>query len=256
MPSAFQILAASGAALIAGGINSVAGGGTMVSFPVLLALGVHPLLANATNTVGIGPGALGSLWGFRAELRKLPRSSAWLLVPGLLGSAVGAVLLRHTSAKAFERIVPGLVLFATAMFIVAPEIRRRLKQRRPSATASGGAGAGVFAALFLISIYGGYFGAGMGILLLSALSISGMTDMLEMTALTSLLSLATNAVAGVIFAVSGLVHWPYAGTMAIGAVLGGWGAAGIARKVGGVWIRRLVVTIGLGLGATMLYRVL
>jgi uncharacterized protein len=267
-----HLLAAFAAAFIAGGINSVAGGGSMISFPVLLALGVPPLIANATNTVGIWPGAIGSLWGFRAEFAKIPRVYHWLLIPAIIGGIVGAFLLRFTAPSLFERIVPGLILFATIMFIFAPTIRKRL-QKKPSVGAA--ASSAVipntgsqsktvvpqnvflsFALQFAVAIYGGYFGAGMGILMLSILSLIGMTDMLEMTAMTSFLSLAVNGVAGLVFAFSGLISWPIAGAMAIGAIMGGYFAAGVARKVGGIWIRRLVIVIGLTLAVVMLIRLL
>jgi uncharacterized protein len=242
------------AAFVAGAINSVAGGGSMISFPVLVALRVPPLIANATNTVGIWPGALGSIWGFRRELARVPRVYFWLFLPALVGSAMGAFLLRFTSASLFERIVPGLILFATAMFMVAPLIRERLKRKSQSHEQGVGH---VFSVVFLqigVSIYGGYFGAGMSILMLSILSIMGMTDMLEMSAMTSFLSLAINGIAGLIFVFSGLVHASYAAAMAMGAILGGYSAAGLARRVGGLWIRRLVIAVGLTLAVVMLSR--
>jgi uncharacterized membrane protein YfcA len=258
IPQTLSLLGAFAAAFVAGAINSVAGGGTMISFPILIALGLPPLIANATNTLGIWPGAIGSIWGFRPELARVPKAYRWLLVPALIGGALGAVLLRLTSASFFERVVPGLILFATALFIVAPPIRERLRNRRGAgtpATKRGAVGiAGVFGLQIAVSIYGGYFGAGMSILMLSILSIIGMTDMLEMTAMTSLLSLAINGVAGAIFAFSGLIRWPYAAAMAVGAILGGYGAAGIARRVGSLWIRRLVITVGLALAIVMFCR--
>jgi uncharacterized protein len=262
-----HLLAAFAAAFIAGGINSVAGGGSMISFPVLLALGVPPLIANATNTVGIWPGAIGSLWGFRVEFAKIPRVYHWLLIPAIIGGIVGAFLLRFTAPSLFERIVPGLILFATIMFIFAPTIRKRLQKKPivgavPLSPTSSGQTVVLqniilsFALQFAVAIYGGYFGAGMGILMLSILSLIGMTDMLEMTAMTSFLSLAVNGVAGLVFAFSGLISWPIAGAMAIGAIMGGYFAAGVARKVGGIWIRRLVIAIGLTLAVVMLIRLL
>jgi uncharacterized membrane protein YfcA len=226
----------------------------MISFPILMALGLPPVIANATNTVGIWPGALGSIWGFRPELARTPKVYRWLLVPALVGGTAGAILLRLTPASFFEKIVPALILFATALFIVSPSIRKRLARTDQGETRSPGRIVLVVALQLGVSLYGGYFGAGMSILMLSILSIVGMTDMLEMTAMTSLLSLAINGSAGTVFAISGLIAWPFAGAMAVGAVLGGYGAAGIARKVGGVWIRRLVIAVGLALTAVMAIR--
>jgi uncharacterized membrane protein YfcA len=255
-PSFLHLLAAFSAAFISGAINSVAGGGSMISFPVLIAIGIPPIIANATNTVGIWPGAIGSLWGFRPEMAKIPKSYYWLLVPAIVGSVAGAILLRYTSASFFEKIVPGLILFATVMFIIAPPIRERLQKKSTSNEVSIGRIVFVFFLQICVSIYGGYFGAGMSILMLSILSIIGMTDMLVMAATTSVLSLAINGVAGVIFSISGLIDWPIAITMAVGAILGGYGAAGIARRVGGLWIRRLVILVGLSLATVMLIRIL
>jgi uncharacterized membrane protein YfcA len=255
-PDFVHLFCAFAAAFIAAAINSVAGGGSLISFPVLVALGVPAILANATNTVGIWPGAIGSLWGFRAEFAKIPRIYYWLLLPSAFGGIGGALLLRRTSPDFFARIVPGLILFATVMFVVAPSIRDRLRKKSSANPHRGGTILLVILLQTAVSIYGGYFGAGMGILMLSVLSVVGMTDMLEMTAMTSFLSLAINGMAGIVFAFSGLVDWEYAGAMAAGAVLGGYGAAGIARKVGGVWIRRFVITVGLAMAVVMLIRVL
>ena len=245
------------AAFLAGAINSVAGGGTMISFPILLALGLPPLIANATNTVGIWPGSLGSIWGFRQELARVPKFYRWLMIPALIGGAFGAVLLRHTSSEAFEHIVPWLLIFATILFIIQAPVRERLL--KSLGTESGRSRAAIIAAValqLLVSVYGGYFGAGMSILMLTALGIMGLTDMLEMTAMTSFLSIAINGIAGVIFAFSGLVYWPYIAVMAIGAVVGGYGAAGVARKVGKVAIRRLVIFVGITLSIVMFVKIL
>lgn len=244
------------AAFLAGAINSVAGGGTMISFPILLALGLPPLIANATNTVGIWPGSLGSIWGFRQELARVPKFFRWLMIPALIGGAIGAVLLRHTSSATFEHIVPWLLIFATILFIIQAPVRERLLK---NLGASGRGHRVIVAAIILqllVSIYGGYFGAGMSILMLTALGLMGLTDMLEMTAMTSFLSIAINGIAGVIFAISGLVYWPYIAVMAIGAVVGGYGAAGLARKVGKVAIRRLVIFVGITLSVVMFIKIL
>lgn len=253
-----HLLGAFAAGATAGAINSAAGGGTMISFPVLIALGLPPLIANATNTVGIWPGAIGSIFGFRKEFSRIPRIYRWLLVPAIVGGAVGAILLRYTSSSTFDRIVPGLILFATFLFITAPIIREKLRgklRERQVQDQKGGNWFWVILLQLAVSTYGGYFGAGMSILMLSILSLIGMTEMLEMTAMTSFLSLAINGVAGLVFAVSGLVDWSYVAVMAVGAVLGGYYAAGIARRIGGVWIRRLVITIGFTLAIVMLIRV-
>ena len=253
---AIQLLGAFAAALVAGAINSVAGGGSMISFPALVALGLPPVVANATNTVGIWPGSVGSLWGFRGEWGRVERPMLWLLVPGVVGGIVGAILLRCTPEGMFDRLVPWLILMATVLFMVQGVVQKKLK----SVEAAGRRRKRWwFAAIMVqlgVSIYGGYFGAGMSIMMLSVLGLLGMTDILEMSAMTSLLSLSINGVAGVLFIVLGLVSWPHAVVMAMGAVVGGYGATGAARRVGKVAIRRFVVVMGVGITVAMYWRVL
>lgn len=236
--------AAALAAFLASAVNAVAGGGTLISFPVLVGIGLPPIVANATSTAGIWPGGLGSIWGFRRELVRADRRLVWLSLTFLLGGVLGALLLRATSARAFDQLVPFLILFAATLFALRGSVQAWLQRR------SGGGPrplhhlwAGV-PLTFLTGVYGGYFGAGMGIMNLSVLALLGATDLLEMNALTSLYGLVANAVALAVFAVSGLIHWPYAAAMAGGALLGGYGAAGVARRIGRVWLGRFVVTVG------------
>lgn len=249
-------LAAFGAAFLAGAVNSVAGGGTLISFPVLLAIGLPPVVANVTNTMGIWPGAFGSIWGFRKEIARLQRRVYWLLLPALVGGFAGALLLRSTSSAVFEKVAPWLVLFATLLFIIQASRQSRVEglpllQR----TGLGWFLSALFAQL-CVAVYGGYFGAGMSIMSLSVLGLLGMTDMLEMSATTSLLSFAINGIAGVLFAVSGLVHWPIAIAMALGALAGGYGATGFARKIGKVALRRVVIGVGISISMVMFLRLL
>ncbi|MDP9170639.1 MAG: sulfite exporter TauE/SafE family protein, partial [Acidobacteriota bacterium] len=225
-------LAAFLAAFLAGAINSVAGGGTLVTFPVLLWLGLPSVTANATNTVAIWPGSLGSLWGFRRELAQTDSSMRWLIIPSLLGGGTGALLLRLTPPGIFDRLVPFLILFATVLFTIQPLVQRWMGHR------ASGWFAGALLFQFGVAVYGGYFGAGMGIMMLSALSIMGMTDILKMNALTSLFALCINGVAAVLFMWAHMVYWPFVLVMAVGAVIGGYGTAGIARKVGKKTVRR------------------
>lgn len=233
-----------GAAFLAGAINSVAGGGTMISFPVLVALGLPPVIANATNTIGIWPGSLGSMWGFRAELRRVNRRMFWLLIPALVGGITGAVLLRKTPPGVFDKLVPWLILFGTLLFIIQAPVQKALKSVQAAEHAGTGWMTCAIFAQLAVSIYGGYFGAGMSIMMLSVLGLIGMTDILEMASMTSLLACATNGIAGVLFAATGLVNWPFVAAMVAGALLGGYGAAGVARKIGKVAVRRFVISMG------------
>jgi uncharacterized membrane protein YfcA len=250
-PDGFHIFCAFLAALIAGAVNSVAGGGTMISFPALLALGLPPIMANATNTVGIWPGSVGSLWGFRRELARIPRAMRWLLVPALFGGAAGAMLLRLTPASVFDRLVPWLVLFSTVLFILQVPIQKKLRSAEAAQKAGPGWMAVAIFAQVVVAVYGGYFGAGMSIMMLSILGILGLTDILEMSAMTSLLALCINGVAGVLFAQAGLVFWPYVVAMMAGAVAGGYGAANVARRIGRTFVRRFVIIAGLTIAVAM-----
>ena len=212
------------------------------------------MIANATSTVGIWPGSLGSIWGFRRELTRADPRMRVLVLPCLAGGAAGALLLRATTTALFDELVPFLVLFATVLFALRGAVQRRL-QRRSGEEPRGRRwrGAGLLLAL-LVAVYGGYFGAGMSIMNLSMLGILGMTDLLEMNALTSLFSLCVNGVAIALFAAAGLVHWPIALAMAAGALLGGYGAAGLARRIGRKTLGRLVIAIGVTVSAIFFAR--
>jgi uncharacterized membrane protein YfcA len=255
----FKLGAAFAAAFVAGGINSVAGGGTMISFPALVALGLPAINANATNTIGIWPGSLGSIWGFRRELARVPRRFWWLLIPAMIGGVGGAFLLRITPESIFDWVVPWLLLFATVLFIVQAPIRKRLEGwigTKEPGSADGRWMAIACGLQLLVGVYGGYFGAGMSIMMLAILGVVGMTDILEMNAMTSVLAGGINGVAGILFAIAHLVNWPYIAVMAPGAILGGWLAAGVARKIGKVLIRRFVILVGATIAIVMFWRVL
>jgi uncharacterized membrane protein YfcA len=255
---ALHLTAAFAAALLAAAVNSVAGGGTLISFPVLVGLGLPPIAANATSTVGIWPGSLGSIWGFRGELRRADPRMRVLVLPCLLGGAAGALLLRATTTAVFDTLVPFLVLFATVLFALRGTLQARLQR-----AAGGGEEApgprrrwpGIAAAL-AVAVYGGYFGAGMSIMNLAMLGMLGMTDLLEMNALTSLFALCVNGVAIALFAAAGLVDWPVALAMAAGALLGGYGAAGVARRIGRKALARFVIAVGLVVSAIFFARML
>ncbi|MBS1849489.1 MAG: sulfite exporter TauE/SafE family protein [Acidobacteria bacterium] len=244
--------AAFAAAFLAGAINSVAGGGTLISFPTLLWLGLPPIVANATSTVAIWPGNVGSIWGFRRELKRAEPRMRLACIPGAIGGLIGAILLRMTPGKLFEHLVPFLILFAVVLFTVQAPIQRRL--RLVHAHRSRGWLVIGFLLLLLVGIYGGYFGAGATIMLLSILAILGMTDILEMNAVTSLISLCINGVASILFIVAKLVYWPYVLVMAVGALAGGYGAAGVARRIGRTMVRRFVIVVGFSIAIVMFVR--
>jgi len=242
---------AAAAALLAGGVNSVAGGGTLITFPTLIGLGLPSITANATSTVAIWPGSLGSIWGFRREFVKTEPVMRALAVPSMVGAAVGATLLRYTPPGLFDRLVPVLILFATILFTVQGPVQRRLKtvEGRRERTVRWLIGAITFQ--FVVGVYGGYFGAGMSIMMLSALAILGMTDILKMNALTSFFALSINGIAAAVFIWAHMIYWPYVLVMAISAIIGGYGAAGVARAIGRVYVRRFIIFVGFTIAAVL-----
>ena len=245
-----------GSAFGAGMINSVAGGGTLLSFPALIWLGVPSIAANATSTVALWPGSLGSVWGYRRELRDAERSLWALAVPSLAGGLLGAFLLSRTPAEIFDRLVPLLIFFATCLLAAQEAIQRRfdLSAIHTNARSPWLSWAMVFQAG--VGVYGGYFGAGIGILMMAALSLMGHTDIHQMNAVKNVLAVCINGIAAAYFVASGLVIWQDAAVMAGGAVLGGVGGPSLARRMGRVAVRRVIVAIGFGMAAALLVRAL
>ena len=310
------------AATAGAAVNAIAGGGTLITFPTLIAIGIPPIVANATSSVALWPGTVGSMWGYR---RELVGARAWAIrfaIPSLLGGIVGALLLLRTSSERFSAIVPFLVLGATVLFMgqgpLGAYLRRRqaiAREALAGAGRSGGtvdktvplepargvppvgsrqnagrpdahtaeaqhpagampatAGQGVVALdpatsrpeqlaappvaflvyQFLVSIYGGYFGAGMGILMLAALGFMGLVNIHQMNGLKNWGGTCINLVAVTIFAVSGIVNWPIALVMAIGAAIGGYAGSGLAQRVEQRTVRRAIIGIGLASGVWLL----
>jgi hypothetical protein len=242
-----------GSALIAGGINSVAGGGMLVSFPTMIWLGIPPITANATNTVAIWTGTLGSAWGYRRELRGVDPRVFALIVPSVIGSIAGAVLLAYTPSDVFDRLVPFLILFATCLFMAQEPLQRRFNLSAAHASRSHWLSWTMFFQLG-VAMYGGYFGAGIGILMLAALSLMGHTDIHRMNGLKNLLATCINVVAAVYFAFAGLVYWPDAGYLAAGAMTGGVAGAHIARRIGRTAVRRIVIVVGFAMALSLMFR--
>jgi uncharacterized membrane protein YfcA len=245
--------------MIAGIMNAIAGGGTLVTFPALVALGVPQINANATSTVALWPGAIGSMWGYRDELRGARPWALGFAVPSLLGGGVGAWLLLRTSAERFADIVPWLVLGATVLFLVQRPVMRSLANRRLHAAetdaqlTSRRPPVSVLVYQFLVAIYGGYFGAGIGILMLAALGFMGLNNIHRMNGLKNWGGLCLNAVAATMFAFSSLVNWPVALAMASGAVSGGYLGSRTAQRVPQEFVRRTVVVIGFVSGILLFF---
>lgn len=234
------------AGIAAGAINSIAGGGTLISFPALLWIGRDAIVANATNTVAIWPGSLAGAFGFRQELATARRWLLLLIVPSIAGGALGAWLLLRTPTATFERIVPFLILGATVLLAMQEMVTKRLGLVAKSHENPGAAWM-TFVILFqlLVGIYGGYFGAGMGILMLAALGLIGMTDMHQMNGVKNVLAVFINGIAAIYFALSNAVAWNDVLVMMIGSIIGGVLGAKTARKLGRTFVRRAVVVIGI-----------
>ena len=249
-------IVAFGAAFLAGVINSVAGGGTLVSFPALIWLGLPSITANATSTVGIWPASAGGVWGFRRELAEAEPRMHLMVIPSVVGGITGALLLRWTPPATFDALVPFLILFATLLFMAQERVQRKLKTANVSKHESPRWLAGAMLFQLFVGIYGGYFGAGIGILMLAALSILGLTDIHQMNGLKNFFGGSMNGVAALYFIFAHMVYWPYVVIMALGAVTGGYGGAGVARRVGRPVVRRIVVLIGFGMSLSLFVRLL
>ena len=247
------------AAFVAGMMNSVAGGGTLITFPMLVWIGIDPIRANVTCTVALWPGSLGALVGFRRELGDSRRWMLLLGAPSVAGGLIGAYLLLLTPSRLFLSIVPFLILFATILFAAGEPINRKLvitaehhTHIEPSPKRWWWIAAVVFQ--FAVAIYGGYFGAGMGILMLAALGLMGLTDIHRMNGLKNFFVVCINIFAAAFFIANRRVEWPYALVMVGGAIAGGYGGAGLARKLGRRFVRRAVIVIGLAMAVSLLFR--
>ena len=240
-------------AVAAGAINAVAGGGSLVSFPTLIWLGVPSVSANMTNTVSIWPGTVASAWGYRRELRGADPRVFRLFVPSVIGGVLGAVLLNQTPTVVFDRLVPPLILFATCLFMLQEQVQRRLNLSAPHAGRWGWF-SWTMGFQLVVGMYGGYFGAGIGILMLASLSLMGHTDIHQMNGLKNLLGGGINLVAATYFALGGEVSWPDASVLVVGGIVGGLAGASLARRIGRRAVRRVVVVIGFSMALSLMLK--
>jgi len=233
------------AGAVAGAVNSVAGGGSLISFPALVAFGQPAILANATNTAAVWPGALSSALAYRRDTLIHKGLLVTLLLPSAVGGLLGALVLVSTPPALFDHVVPFLVMFATLLFALRDPISRWTGHAAPDEerVTTGGRVGGFFFQLF-VATYGGYFGAGIGILMLASLSLMGLRDIHRMNGLKTILGMLINVIAFVFFAAKGLVVWPLALLVGAGAVLGGWVGARTAKRVDQKWIRLFVIAVG------------
>ena len=241
-------------AFAAGAINSIAGGGTLVTFPLLIWFGMDPKVANATSTVALWPGLFGGLFGFRKALENSTPILLRLGTTSVVGGALGAWLLIWTPSPTFARLVPFLILFATILFMAQGTINRRLRLQPIVAEPKASWWLGAIIFQFFSSMYGGYFGAGNGILMLAAMGLLGLHDLHRANGIKNFLGICINSIAVLSFALMGLVRWPEALIMAIGALAGGYLGASMAVRVGQAWVRRGVVAIGFVIFFAMVWK--
>ena len=221
------------AAVVGGALNAVAGGGSFIGLPALIYAGVPPVAANATNAFALLPGSLSSALAYRRELTTPARWLAVLLAVSVAGGLLGAVLLIRTSDTGFLRLLPWLMLLAAATFTFGRNFR---PSRQPQLAV-------VLLLQFLISIYGGYFGGGMGIMMLATMTLAGMKDIHEMNGLKSVLAVGINGVAVLQFIASRAIEWRYGLIMMAGAIVGGYLGAAYARRIDQRWLRGFIMVI-------------
>ncbi len=245
----FLILIA--AAFGAGVLNTIAGGGTFLTFPALVFTGIPPVAANATSTVAVFPGYLAGALGFRHELRGFARARLIrLTLITLAGSIVGSGLLLVSSNAAFSAVVPFLLLAATLAFLFGDRVRVWAATQARSAAPDGALG------LFGVAVYGGYFNGGLGIVMLALFALWGMRDLNAMNGLKIWLSFALSGISVAIFAVAGIVAWPQAVVMMLAAIAGGYAGAPLSRALPPIVVRTIIATVGFGMSAIFFWRLI
>ena len=249
--SGSHVLLLVAAGLGAGIFNGVAGGGSLISFPVLLALGYPALTANITNTVGIWPGYLGGAAGFRTEIKDQSPRLAQLSPVALAGGVLGAILLLTTPSSTFARLAPYLILAAAALFAAQPVLRRALT-RSDSRSPGDVRVPLMLGGTFLAAVYGGYFGAGMGVVLLAVLGLALPDSLARTSGLRTALSIGINGVAAAVFLIHRGLAWEAVGWLALGSLLGGWVGAKLALSIPAWALRTIVILIGVGTAVKLL----
>ncbi len=242
------------AAALAGALNSVAGGGSFISFPALLFSGIAPVSANATNTVALWPAGVASAYAYRNEARQAPDVLVAFSIASVLGGVAGAALLLHTRDVTFVRLLPYLLLLATLVFTFGTKVAARLRSRAGRGTNPNAALAGATLVQFVISIYGGYFGGGVGIMMLATLSILGMTNIHAMNGVKALLNSLINGVAVIAFVIAGAVDWRAGILMVVGGTFGGFAGANLARRIDPARVKGFVLLFAWSLTSYFFFR--
>jgi hypothetical protein len=258
--SGLDYLAAAGASAAAGVVNAIAGGGTLISFPALIGIGLPAVTANVTNTVGLLPGYLGGTWAQRDDLRPQLAGARLLAGVAALGGLAGSILLVVTKESVFRAAVPYLIVVSCALLLAQDRVRQLIRTAGAAIPAAGGAepaaappaghhrwGALATAGVFVAAVYGGFFGAGLGIVLLAVIGVFSAESLAKVNALKQALSFVINLVAAVFFAASGRVRWEIVPVMAVAAVAGGIAGGRLAGVIPGPLLRRLVAVAGVGI---------
>jgi uncharacterized membrane protein YfcA len=231
------------AGIAAGMINTIVGSGTLVTFPTLLAVGLPPVTANVSNALGLVPGSLSGAWGYRRELRGQRSRILWLAPATTIGAIVGALLLLRLPSAAFDSIVPVLIGLGVMLVIIGPGLNRWLLRRRDGVAGSGRS-PWVWAGVLGTGVYGGYFGAAQGVLLMAIFGIGIDDDVQRHNALKNVLSALVNAVAAVVFILVAHIDWTVAALLAVGSAIGGQLGATIGRRLPPMALRVVIVVVG------------
>ncbi len=240
--------------IIVGAMNSVAGGGMLVGFPIMLAVGMPPINANATGSLVILPGQLSSAFGYRKYLHKLPRKYLLLLIPCIFGAAIGATILRHTSSARFRELIPILILFAVILFAIQPFLHFHLHRHISKRSRNNQTLILIGLALFPVSIYAGYFGPGFGFLMLAFLGFTSLKDVHKMNALKNLAGACIAASVIVFLLGANLFNWKFGLIMGLGGVIGGYSGSRVSMKFSTHAIRIVVIVIGFASAAYLAFR--
>ncbi len=254
MPSPVEIGTLLLVAVVAGAMNAIAGGGTLLTFPTLLAFGMPAIQANATSTLALLVGIGGSVYGYREHMPTVRAWSRQFGVISVIGGLAGAILLTRTSEETFAQLVPFLVLFATVLFMAQSFFRRLAATESKTVAMKPGHSLLAMVVQFLVALYGGYFGAGIGILMLAVFGLMGLHHIHQMNALKTILGGLINVVAALYFVYSGLIAWPQAMIMTVGATAGYFLGSSLAQRISQQQVRQMITYIGLGISVYMFYR--
>ncbi len=256
-----ELISLLAAACVAGVINAVAGGGTLITFPVLILFGMNPVEANATSTLSLVIGTSGSIYGFRQHLSEIRPWLASFIPVSIVGGLLGSFLLTHGSESSFVRLVPYLLLFATVLFMIQGVVRRwvahQLVMEAPQSQPLPSGRRHLIAGMtfhLLVSVYGGYFGAGIGILMLATLGFLGFSNIHQMNTLKNLLGSLINLIAAIWFTVHGLIDWPRMAVMTVGAVAGYYIGATYSQRLSQEKVRYLITATGLIITVAMFWK--